>query len=156
MAPTILFLLDPKASTYLVETAKSLFDFDGSRTMCACNLCFLTKDMIKCNHCSCKFDDALEFQQKFMIDRCKAEIDAVNEAAMAASTPVTVPDLPKGISVAIQNLFKNHLLEACEEEPTAWQSFIVDAGYGEHPHHTAPLLDTLYRNLRDKEKQKFS
>jgi hypothetical protein len=155
MAPTVPFVIDPTASTYLVEAAKSLFDFDGSRTMCGCNLCFLTKDMIKCDHCKCPFDDALEFQQNFIVERFKAEAIAISEAAAAASTTVTIPDLPKGISVAIQNLFKNHLLEAYEEEPTTWQDYIVDAGFGEHPHHTAPLLDTLYKNLRDKDKQKF-
>ena len=154
MAPTIPFVLDTKASTYLEEAAKSLFAFDGSRTMCSCNLCFLTKDMLKCNHCQCKFADALEFQQTYILDRLNAEIDAIAELAKAG-TSVSTPDLPKGISVAIQNLFNNHLLQAFEEKPATWQKFIVDEGFGEHPYHTAPLLDTFYKTLVDKEKQRF-
>ena len=83
MAPTIPFVLDPKASTYLEEAAKSLFAFDGSRTMCSCKLCFLTKDMLKCSHCPCTFEDALEFQQTYILERFKAEIIAIDESAKA-------------------------------------------------------------------------
>jgi len=154
MAPTVPFVLDAKASTYLEEAAKSLFAFDGSRTMCSCKLCFLTKDMLKCSHCPCTFEDALEFQQTYIIERLQVEIDAIAEAAKAG-TSISTPELPKGISVAVQNLFINHLLQAFEEEPATWQKSIVDAGFGEHPHHTAPLLDTLYKTLVDKDKQRF-
>ena len=154
MAPTIPFALDPKASTYLEEAAKSLFAFDGSRTMCSCNLCFLTKDMLKCSHCPSTFEEALEFQQTYIIERFKAEIIAIDESAKAFSS-VSIPELPKGISVAVQNLFKAHLLLAFEEESATWQKCIVDAGFGEHPYNTAPLLDTLYKTLVDKEKQRF-
>ena len=154
MAPTVPFALDAKASSYLKEAAESLFAFDGSRTMCSCKLCFLTKDMLKCSHCPCTFEDALEFQQTYILECLKAEIVAIDESAKA-STSVSIPELPKGISVAVQNLFNNHLLLAFEEEPATWQKCIVDTGFGEHPYNTAPLLDTLYKTLVDKEKQRF-
>jgi hypothetical protein len=96
------------------------------------------------------FDDALEHQQKYITERVQHEIDCI-----AAAAPPAVAALPAGISIAIENMFDNHLLPAYEDENAYWVLRITNNGHGNHPYDTANALDTYYRTLLGPQRQTF-
>ena len=153
MAPTIPFVIDPNASTDIIAVAKSMFDFDGNKTLCKCNMFIMLKAMNNvCPHCNISFEDALEHQQTYIVERVQHEIDAV--ATAKAAEAAREASLPAGISKAIKNMFDEHLVPAYEEESAHWKVKITDKGFGDHPYDTAIILDTYYKGLANADKKK--
>jgi hypothetical protein len=153
MAPTIPFVIDPNASTDIIAVAKSMFAFDGSKTLCKCNMFIMLKTMNNvCSNCNTSFEDALEYQQKYIAERVQHEIDSI--ATAKAAEAAREASLPAGISKAIKNMFDEHLVPAYEEESAHWKMRITDKGFGDHPYETANILDIYYRDLPNVDKKK--